>query len=1163
MSADSRLLSKRALAMALATLATWLASNVLAQTAAPHSRALPDVLQALLPSTYPRPLSVWQSNEKSFYEKLLSKSRFDVLIVPFQSQGRAFDRATRSLMTAQLALAIGMSDKVRVADPYLVARALGDGNRRLLVEDVYALARKLGVKRVVWGYVGHSDGNKLWLTVQHHEWSASGHVTSVPKELHFPQQTFTDEIPPIEVFQELLPQIVEAAGFSPQTGSVRPSKQGAGSKAPMPNTVLAITKEAPDAIRDVRNLLLLAALAPSFAARTSERFAERSLLSLLSVAPQSPGYRYLKARAFMQLGLRKAAIKTLGSPTTNEEHHLLAVLNGNLPEVNRLTPKIEPGVSALLARLDANAIATKYEAIGLTQAEAAAQAMKLPDETWRLFVTRAMTDWSQWAQHDNLALKQLLDKEFPIPGFALEDIARGSLTLGDFSAAERAVAVSILDHVRKLLEIDDALCCAPLALRVTRLDYLDLVESIGTDNLMRRARFIAYMQGAPESALQFITSIEGAYKDHPQLALARAHAEAGLAGRSSGSVSEGYRRSAYLNAMNAMFWEQGQTPTAAEAFDVKAGVGRSYFGYVDNLYATDYPYRPFYPAWAQGGSREAMQRNAQAALNNSSYDLTQLHEMRRWGTVRSTEKFVAVLASLEGRFAGSALVAVMRAEASEVRGDVKTAALHYREAIKAQPGYWDSHLGLGVILFDDGQVAEAAKVFMSYAGFKEGTADPVSLSNHAYGAGSLFFWTGNFAEAAALYKIAADLRTGSDASMTSASRLALVQGNYVAAATGSLERAQRYHSAYAYRDYLGLLHVMGHSKEAWDGFFALVGHLDRPQVWETALVGHRLAGLTEKQLADWSRQERVRNSGGTFAYAAMYLLRAGVVDRMPSSDLASVVAALDRPVWQLEGGGGHVVRPRLDGTSEVVLGPNSPGHPDSSLPLGVFAASKKVRVKSDLVYFAEAYRAIRTGQFASASAGLQEAAKLYDPRNHAVGYLLPYLAFAAAKDGNLEAVEQVLARFPLEHQRFDYYLAKASIAGIAGRLDESLRYLNLALHRRLFTEHRPVFPEYQYAELCEWLFEATRDERYRVLAVDWAKKNQVFQPWFAWPYAVEAKLSSNPEERRKAIATTHYLDKNSERLKAVPDVEIAAALKEFKDRNPFLGVQGGTRRGPI
>ena len=29
------------------------------------------------------------------------------------------------------------------------------------------------------------------------------------------------------------------------------------------------------------------------------------------------------------------------------------------------------------------------------------------------------------------------------------------------------------------------------------------------------------------------------------------------------------------------------------------------------------------------------------------------------------------------------------------------------------------------------------------------------------------------------------------------------------------------------------------------------------------------------------------------------------------------------------------------------------------------------------------------------------------------------------------------------------------------------------------------------------LFEATRDIRYRNAALDWAKKNQAFQPWFA------------------------------------------------------------------
>jgi hypothetical protein len=74
-----------------------------------------------IPQAYPRPVSIWRSTEKAFYEQLLSRGSFDVLVVPFQVQNFAVDRASRSLMAAQLALAIAASEKARVPDPYLVA----------------------------------------------------------------------------------------------------------------------------------------------------------------------------------------------------------------------------------------------------------------------------------------------------------------------------------------------------------------------------------------------------------------------------------------------------------------------------------------------------------------------------------------------------------------------------------------------------------------------------------------------------------------------------------------------------------------------------------------------------------------------------------------------------------------------------------------------------------------------------------------------------------------------------------------------------------------------------------------------------------------------------------------------------------------------------------
>jgi hypothetical protein len=108
------------------------------------------------------------------------------------------------------------------------------------------------------------------------------------------------------------------------------------------------------------------------------------------------------------------------------------------------------------------------------------------------------------------------------------------------------------------------------------------------------------------------------------------------------------------------------------------------------------------------------------------------------------------------------------------------------------------------------------------------------------------------------------------------------------------------------------------------------------------------------------------------------------------------------------------------------------------------------------------------------------------------------------------------------------------------------------MHRRPFTEKRPVYTEYQFAEICEWLFDATRQAGYRAMALDWAKKNQVTQPWFAWSYAVEARLSTNPAERSRAMAMTYYLDRNSERLSRLPKSEVQQAVKESGGRNPFL-----------
>jgi tetratricopeptide (TPR) repeat protein len=579
-----------------------------------------------------------------------------------------------------------------------------------------------------------------------------------------------------------------------------------------------------------------------------------------------------------------------------------------------------------------------------------------------------------------------------------------------------------------------------------------------------------------------------------------------------------------------------------------------------NLFAEDYPYRPCYVhELAPLGIAVA-----RSALKNSSFSAMPVHDLHQMQGILQKDwaGFDETIRDIEGRFIGDPNLPVLLARVSLEKGDVRAAERHYRAAIEAQPARWEPYIALGRILLEDALPGKAAELFMSYPGFRKRTGEnPVALANSAYEAGSLFYWSGNLAQAVPLYKIAAELDTGSEGSLASAIRLALIKGDYAFALSTSLGRARRYGSSFAYRDYFGLLHAMGQSKTAWDGFNALIRQIDRPHVWETALVGHRMAGASEAEIAAWVAQDSIRTAGKTYDYGAMYLLRAAFTDRTPSEKFTSELARVERPVrkvavLQFPAPKYEPVQKELTGRSSVdgqsyrILGPEAErgGSIPGPSPSG---NADSARVKSDLAYLAEAYRATRQHDFALARATLDEASNLYDLRNSEVSYMLPYMAFAAARSGNSSSVQRILERFSERQRRFDYHLAQAAIQAVGGNVEAAVQSLHLALYRRPFTENRPLYTEYQFAEMCEWLYEATGNDKYRGLALDWARKNQVVQPWFAWPYAIEAKLSANSKERRRAIAMTYYLDKNSERLASIPAPEVRAAVDEFSSINPF------------
>ena len=1104
---------------------------------------LPHIDRAMsrLRGAFPRPASAWQSAEKASYESLLSRGHFDVLVVPFQVQDFGFDRSTRSLMTAELAEAVSAAQK-KVADPYLVARTLGDGQRRLNPDDVRALARKLQVGNIVWGYAGYL-GKTMRITIQRED---PRKPLGALEARHFENLPFSDEDPPIEVYQRLLPELLKAIGIdSPAPAGVE-SRFDAND---IPLSPLRMASEGAEPARDAYAFQLLATLTPSSAERTRERFTEKSMLAILGMSPASPDYRVLKARALMQMGERPAALKALGTPDSDEAKHLFALLNGNLPDVERYSARIKPKMPAFIARLELNGIAVAYGSRTQKGALDEARKLKLPGSIWPFLAARALTDWDMWSQYDNVAIKRLLDHEFPIPGFTAEEMVRGAASLGNVDKLQTAFDLSVLDHVRKFSEGHSAeWCCRPLAARPAESDYLDLLEAIGTDNLIRRARFLVTTQGSPQAALDFLARIESAYRDQPWLTAERARAELALAKQTEGASKTGFQKSAYEHAYDAFYWEQGQTRNAADAWNLLNESGRRDYGFLDNLYASDFPFRPFYPPWEVTDANRQM-ANEEAALRNSTFDfypvtlLSWTFEQmdKNWGRVDE------LLKSIDDRFAGNPQRTLLLAQNSVRKNDMASAQRYYRENIKSQPRYWQAYWDLGKILFEDVDVTKAAQVFMSYPEFRKRSGEnAVGLSNQAFDAGSLFYWSGNFAQAMPLYRISAGLQTGSNASLSSEIRLNLARGDYVAALTESLERARRYNSQFAYRDYLGMLHAMGHSTEAWDAFNVLIGQMTDSELWETPLVGHRKAGASESEIAQWVAREPVSKTG----YAGMYLLRAGVTDRIPTKELSSSLAAVARPAWKTEGADGYVFGgPVIRGFYRILSAK------EGFVPAEALDKMKKTPVKSDLAYFAEAYRSMRLGDFAQAKGIFDEMLALYDLQNADLEYLLPYYAFAATKAGDSQSVPAYLQKFEVPMQRFDYYLTLAVTAGLGGKTSESLKYLELARHRRPFTQSRPLYTEYEFGEICEWLYQATKNPKFRDVAVSWARSVEGFAPWFAWPYAMEARLTPDRNDRARATAMAYYLDRKSERLAKIPKSEIDIAVKQFAGRNPFLKTQ--------
>ena len=1135
------------------------------QVTSRHVRTpLPDRTQVLAEQAKMiEPSSPWLQAEKSRYQDLLGHGPYDVLLVPVQVQHFGIDAIGRSLMTHYVVEGLRQTTRLRIPNPWFVQKALGEHSRTYQPEEVYRLANALGVMKVVWLFAGHDRTHEMRVTVQVQTRDQSGlHSASKIVQWDTGLIPFSDSHPPEEVFQSIVERIIKR--ISPAAKSLpRPvhttNKQR--SFVLPPSLKELVNQRSISAEVDAYHLQLLGALFPFRTERAREHLFERSLVALAKVPLQSPEYSIIKARALLYLHRRPAALAALENNRSAEGNALRAALNGNLPRLEQEMEKIKDPIKRLLAEFEWEDLRSEYQEDGNNRERLKAVAAQYPG--WEELILRRLDDLDLWQQQSNEKVKGMLDEFFPIPGTSIKDVIRKELLFKGQEPMDTHWTFLPLAHVQELLRTDPARwCCEKELGRPQEIDVVTLLASLAESNLHNSLFFELNVQGNVTAAKNTLDHYRVNYEGHPIMSAIQARTTFDLSllpfsgPTSPVQVQESYVR----DGTQALWGAGGQTWFAGkllwESFDAywkfnEAGIPlSSRFLEWCQWYSEDVPRRDFWPSFESPlrAMDPKYDENLISALRYTMTNLSLLKSLYERSPTQMPAKIV--WEQNQHRFDGHPDRLDLIAQVKNIAPDSSEMEKIYLVEINKKVGHWKPYREVGARYVKQGRYQEAQHIFQQYPGFQGPPGqNRVALSNHAQLAGSYLFWRGAYAEAEHFYRISADLQTGSDSSLTSAARIAMVNGEYIKSAKIFLARATRYNSHYAYRDYLSLLHVLGFSNQAWEGFSGLLGKFDHPQIWTSAFVGHRIEGATRDQITRWIKEQQKKRSPHAFrSFPARYAFLTHAVDRKPDETMIPLIAELEKGYEARVTSSGSVMN-----KANQWIGPSNYN--------GTKNRFRKINhiPESELVLFAKGYQAIQKQDYRSAMQWFEERALFYTYHYEDYGgYALPYFAWASVKSGQTTAMKEFLKNYERPddsrtfQKEFDFYLAEAFMAGGEGRHEEAVASLNAAFNRRPHTEMRPIFSWYQIVEACEWLYEDSNQEVYKILAVKWAKAYQIIQPMFAWAYAVEAKYSTNALDRRRALGFALHLDRHSERISGIRAAEKVTAREWFEKNNPFV-----------
>jgi hypothetical protein len=1060
-----------------------------------------------------------EDQERARFMKLLAAQRADVLVVPPAAlTASSLDQTARALIAFRLSQAIAGRTALTVADPWLALRALGERRRRHAPDDIARLAGAVGARLVITGEIVRlapvDDASRsfdLALAVRE-----SGKTQTV----RIDNIVFSDALPPEEAFRERLGEALERLPLGtleePKPGDERPLDDA----LPLIPKALVSGDESPALARAYALQLFALFQGP----RSSDAMGlwQRSVLALDQAAENAPHARLLRARAGFYLGRPPQARSLLAQPASIPERALRAIVDGNAPEAESATDAIAEPALRLAAEIELAHLQARYSRTGDAaryQRQLEAAPNYAPFLKLRLYEHKWFNDEVHHLLADTMA-KEGLD---PYP-WQYKLLGWGSAIHGAF----RYLALLMDTEYMQIRAIDRA--CLDLwktqgpawvsthsLAALNESDYFDTIAALNRATVIKRLRGMLHKQARGEAAYKSASKATQNLAMDSDLAYIQAAALYDVEYKENNvdSNSRKFRESHRL-ARDAYLWDGGERlfSPQLEWYQYR----KPYVKYLDEPPAAD----RFWPlpnqdrfAATRDIPRAEIERRVQYNLRRLHYvqtDFSVVETLRAdLAAIGRQEEFESVMRDAGNRFHGSQAREKFIASLARETGDIGLEMQSYREAITASPLTWENYFGLARALLRQGKPEDAQKAMLGFPLFAKPDGNPVAIGNDAFDGAWLLLKTGYPQLAMPLYRVSADIDTGSAAQMMSQTSLSLMAGDMKSAA-GHLERElERYRQSHVAGYYIEQLFFLGESSTAWKSFdrWSRTMRNSGEPYW-ASIVGHRLLGHTEAQTLEfvekWNRGTSDAGEGGvlrdSMAFMALYL---------------------DRP-------------PRPE-SLEKIRKINS-SHGDRSL-----------------VHIATGYDAFLKRDYPGVLRGWNQLhasmMNLSFRTKTSYGYTLPYFALAHAAAGSMASFLPVLDQYGTQLPgSFDYLLAKAVVAATAGDFDAARDFFWHAFVERPGTGARPIHTALQHLEILEAVYELTRDDRYRALIADQARRVALSWP-AAFAYAFEAKYTSDAESRIAALAMALHLDRASAHIAHFSVADRAKARERLARHKPF------------